>query len=201
MKREAGESPARTRRCNRGVWFNITTVDSKLTSYGKVKLDVDTKVRRPACYVHTWTTRKLVGRRKKMAKKIRKIRLGLTGFMAIMGLFMVIYFNFMEKPVDGSKEIVIKVVNQENNVTTYEVKTDGKYLKDAMDEAKGLEYSGTESQYGIMVDTVNGVRADYTLDGAYWSFLVNDEYCNYGISEQPIEDGDVFSIVYTPVAE
>ena len=63
-----------------------------------------------------------------MAKKIRKIRLGLTGFMAIMGLFMVIYFNFMEKPVDGSKEIVIKVVNQENNVTTYEVKTDGKVL-------------------------------------------------------------------------
>ena len=48
-----------------------------------------------------------------------------------------------------------------------------------------------------MVDTVNGVRADYTLDGAYWSFLVNGEYSSYGIDTQPIEDGDTFSIVYT----
>ena len=28
-------------------------------------------------------------------------------------------------------------------------------------------------------------------------FYVNDEYCNYGVSEQPVEDGDKFSIVYT----
>ena len=70
-----------------------------------------------------------------------------------------------------------------------------------MDEAEGLTYSGTEGDFGMMVDTVNGVRADYTLDGAYWSFLINDEYCNYGISEQPIEDGDVCSIVYTSAAE
>ena len=85
------------------------------------------------------------------------------------------------------------VYNEKN--TTYELKTDAKYLKEAMDEAEGLEYSGTEGQYGLMIDTVNGVRADYTLDGAYWSFYVNDEYCNYGISEQPIEDGDVCSRV------
>jgi hypothetical protein len=35
------------------------------------------------------------------------------------------------------------------------------------------------------------------LDGAYWSFNVNGEYCNYGVSEQPVEDGDAFEIVYT----
>ena len=122
-------------------------------------------------------------------------------FVAIIAAFIAIYFNFREKPVEGSKEIVIKVISQDNKVATYELKTDAQYLKEAMDEAKGLEYSGTESQYGLMVDTVNGVRADYTLDGAYWSFLVNDVYCNYGISEQPIEDGDVCSIVYTPAVE
>ena len=136
-----------------------------------------------------------------MKNNKKKIIIGLVAFVAVIAAFIAIYFNFREKPVEGSKEIVIKVVNQENEVTTYELKTDAKYLKEAMDEAKGLEYSGTESQYGLMVDTVNGVRADYTLDGAYWSFLINDEYCNYGISEQPVEDGDVCSIVYTPAAE
>ena len=132
-----------------------------------------------------------------MKNNKKKIIIGLMAFVAIIAAFIAIYFNFREKPVEGSKEIVIKVINQDNKVATYELKTDAQYLKEAMDEAKGLEYSGTESQYGLMVDTVNGVRADYTLDGAYWSFLINDVYCNYGISEQPVEDGDAFEIVYT----
>ena len=66
-----------------------------------------------------------------------------------------------------------------------------------MEEADGLEFTGTESEYGMMVETVNNVYADYTAEGAYWSFFINDEYCNYGIDTQPIMDGDAFKIVYT----
>lgn len=136
-----------------------------------------------------------------MKNKKTKIIMGLVAFAAVVAAFIAIYFNFREKPVEGSKEIIIKVVYNNKETTTYELKTDAKYLKEAMDEAEGLEYSGTEGQYGLMIDTVNGIRADYTLDGAYWSFYVNDEYCNYGISEQPIEDGDTFSIVYEYAAD
>ena len=137
----------------------------------------------------------------KMEKNKKKIIIGLVALVAVVVAFIAIYFIFREKPVEGNKEIVIKVVDSDKKVTTYELKTDAKYLKEAMDEAEGLTYSGTEGDFGMMIDTVNGVRADYTLDGAYWSFLINDEYCNYGISEQPIEDGDVCSIVYTSAAE
>ena len=136
-----------------------------------------------------------------MKSKKTKIIMGLVAFVAVIAAFIVIYFNFREKPVEGTKEVVIKVVDNNKETTTYELKTDAKYLKEAMDEAEGLEYSGTEGQYGLMIDTINGIRADYTLDGAYWSFYISDEYCNYGISEQPIEDGDVFSIVYESAAE
>ena len=66
-----------------------------------------------------------------------------------------------------------------------------------MDEAKGLKYSGTESEYGLMVEVVNDETAIYTQNGAYWSFYVNGEYCNYGIESQPVEDGDAFQIIYT----
>ena len=69
----------------------------------------------------------------------------------------------------------------------------------AMEEAKdqGLTFESEDGDYGLMVTTVNGERAIYAEDGAYWSFYVNEEYCNYGISEQPVEDGDAFKIVYT----
>ena len=51
MKREAGESPARTRRCKEGVLFQIVTD----VCVGKTKQNVDNQVRRPA-YYGTWKT-------------------------------------------------------------------------------------------------------------------------------------------------
>lgn len=108
-----------------------------------------------------------------------------------------VYVSFSEKAVEGEKNITIEVVMADETSTVYEVDTDGEYLIDAMNEADGLTFEGEEGIYGLSISSINGVRADYTLDGAYWAFYVDGEYCNYGVSEQPIEDGDNFSIVYT----
>lgn len=122
--------------------------------------------------------------------------------LAVAVLVLVVgYGVFREKPVEGSKSIVIEVVDRDEGKIEYQLKTDAAYLREAMEEAEGLSFSGAESEYGMMVDTVNGVRADYEADGAYWSFCVNGEYCNYGIDTQPVEDGDVFSIVYTSAGQ
>lgn len=131
-------------------------------------------------------------------KSKKKVIIGIAALAAAAALMAVVFFVFREKPVEGSKQVTIEVVNQAEETTSYTVRTDAEYLCQAMEEADGLTFSGTESEYGMMIDTVNGERADYTLDGAYWSFYVNDAYCNYGIDTQPIEDGDTFSIVYTP---
>lgn len=48
-----------------------------------------------------------------------------------------------------------------------------------------------------MVTVVNGVSADYNVDGSYWAFYVNDEYCQFGVDEQPVNDKDTFKIEYT----
>lgn len=124
--------------------------------------------------------------------------LGVGLFVALIAVMACLFFTFREKPVEGSKSITIEVVNSLSESSMYEVHTDAEFLQQAMDEAEGLTYSGQESAYGLMVDTVNGEYADYTATNAYWSFYVNDEYCNYGISEQPVLDGDAFKIVYTP---
>ena len=107
------------------------------------------------------------------------------------------YFTFREEPVSGSKAITISVVNSRAETTNYSLKTDAEFLRQAMDEAEGLTYSGSEGPYGVMISTVNGETADYNVDASYWSFHVNGEYCNYGVDEQPVHDGDAFSIVYT----
>lgn len=108
-----------------------------------------------------------------------------------------VYVAYSEKAVEGEKNITIEVVMSDSTSSLYEVSTDAEYLIEAMEDADGLTFEGEEGIYGLSVSTINGVRADYTLDGAYWGFFVNGEYCNYGVSQQPVEDGDAFSIVYT----
>ena len=131
-------------------------------------------------------------------KMNKKVVIGIAALAAAVALLAVVFFVFREKPVEGSKAITIEVVDNEQKNTAYDVKTDAEYLRQAMEEAKGLEFSGTESEYGLMVTTINGVTADYNVNGAYWSFYVNDVYCKYGIDTQPVLDGDVFRIEYTP---
>ena len=114
--------------------------------------------------------------------------------IAVMGIF---YGVFREKPVEGSKAITIEVVNKAKESTIYELKTDAQFLKQAMEEAEGLEFEGSEGQYGLTISSINGEVADFTKENSYWSFYVNEEYCNYGIDSQPVMDGDAFKIVYT----
>lgn len=122
---------------------------------------------------------------------------GVLVLVALLALFAFLFATFREKPVAGSKNITIEVIDQNAEVKTYELSTDADFLQQAIEETEGLTVTGIDGDYGLMVDTVNGIRADYTLDGAYWSFHVNGNYCNYGLSEQPILDGDAFQIIYT----
>ncbi len=57
--------------------------------------------------------------------------------------------------------------------------------------------SGSDSQYGLMVDTVNGQKYDYNADGVYWSFNIDGEYAMTGVDSTPIEDGKTYSFVAT----
>lgn len=123
--------------------------------------------------------------------------LGVVILIVLVAAMAFAYNTFSEKPVEGEKNITIEVVMADGEATIYEVNTDAEYLVGAMEEADGLTFEGEEGVYGLSISAINGVRADYTLDGAYWGFFVNDEYCNYGVSQQPVEDGDAFSIVYT----
>lgn len=127
----------------------------------------------------------------------KKTLLGVVGLAVVVALMAIIYAVFGPKGVAGTKEITIEVINSKKESVVYEVKTDAEFLRQAMEEADGLKFSGTESTYGLTVMTVNGETADYNVDGSYWAFYVNGNYCNNGIDSEPIADGDAFQIVYT----
>lgn len=127
-------------------------------------------------------------------KKVLAIVISLV--LIVAGFVSALYY-FGNETVEGEKNISIEVVTKDGSTTLYQVTTDAEYLLGAMEAADGLTFEGEEGDYGMTISAVNGVAADYNIDGAYWAFYLGDSYCNYGVSQQPIADGDSFKIVYT----
>ena len=96
---------------------------------------------------------------------------------------------------EGAKTITFLAVDADNNAACFTVHTDAEYLRGAL-EPHGL-IAGYESQYGLTVETVNGVTADFNTSGAYWALYDGDTYANFGVDSQPIADGGCYSFVYT----
>ncbi len=127
----------------------------------------------------------------------KKTLLGVVALVVVLGLMAVAYAVFGPKAVEGAKVITIEVIDQRGESTVYETNTDAEFLRQAFEETEGLEVLGTETEYGLTITTVNGVTADFSVDGAYWSIMVNGEYGMYGADSQPVADGDAFQLVYT----
>jgi hypothetical protein len=98
-------------------------------------------------------------------------------------------------PIEGSKAITFEVVQKDGTSKEHTVKTDSsKNLRQALENA-GL-ISGEEGAYGLYVKVVDGVTADYDVDGSYWSLTKNGVLCS-GVDSTEIADGDHFEFTYT----
>ena len=132
-------------------------------------------------------------------KKQNKILISIIALFLLTGLFFGISKLTAPKTSEGSKQVVVEVVNKESESKKYEIKTDSKYLSDLMDELQSesdFSYEASNSEYGMYIESVNGEKADYSSDGAYWAIYVNGEYGQFGADQQPVNDGETYSFVY-----
>ena len=121
------------------------------------------------------------------------------GIAAAAVIMICIYCLCRPKASVGSKNVELEVVDDQNEVKTYQIQTDGEYLSNVMDEltkTSDFTYLGSTSSYGLYIETVNGITADFSKDGAYWSIYVNGEYGQYSADQQPVQDKDEFKLVY-----
>ena len=62
-------------------------------------------------------------------KSNKKVILGVAALVLVIAVLAIMYGVFRAKPVEGSKEITIEVINQAQESTLYELKTDAEYLR------------------------------------------------------------------------
>lgn len=92
---------------------------------------------------------------------------------------------------EGSTKFMFTVVDKEGVETRFEIHTDKETVGEALLEL-GL-VAGDDGEYGLYVNTVNGITVDYDTDGVYWAFYVNDEYAMTGVDATTITEGDTYS--------
>jgi len=90
----------------------------------------------------------------------------------------------------GNVQFAFAVVDKDGNKTEFTVKTDKKYVGEALQDAGLVE--GENGPYGLYVKKVNGITADFDVDGTYWAFYVNDQYALTGIDKTEIDPNDVY---------
>ena len=93
---------------------------------------------------------------------------------------------------DGTpKTFTFTVTDGSGKETSFEITTVKATVGEALFDEKLIE--GEDSMYGLFVKKVNGIVADYDIDGTYWAFYVNGAYAVSGVDTTPVEDGAVYS--------
>jgi hypothetical protein len=127
--------------------------------------------------------------------KSNKKLLGLIIAFAIVVLagitMFLVYSNFNPKAKEGSKEIVVQVINPNAQNKEYTIHTDAQYLRQALEDEKMIK--GTEYDFGLLITEVDGYVADGT-NQEWWCITKDGEEVNYGVDEIAISDGDHYEI-------
>ena len=96
---------------------------------------------------------------------------------------------------EGAKTITVTVKDNEGKAVVFTIQTDAKTVGDALMENELI--AGDEGAYGLYIKVVNGLRADYDKDHAYWAFTIDGEMAMTGVDMTDIVDGGNYELVYT----
>lgn len=100
-----------------------------------------------------------------------------------------------EKPEAAQISITVKVVDDKGETTDFVIETAEKYLRGALEQENLVE--GEDSTYGLYIKKVNGILADYEVNGAYWSVYEGEAMAMTGVDQIELKDGGVYKLVYT----
>jgi len=95
----------------------------------------------------------------------------------------------------GATMFIFEVIDDNDDKTIWNVHTDDATVGAALLDVGLIE--GAMFDFGLMVSHVNGIRADFVEDGAYWAFYIDGEMAMAGVDTTDIEEGVTYSFIYT----
>lgn len=125
----------------------------------------------------------------------KKLVIAIVAFVAVLGIALGVYFATRPETQEGGKAFTVTVVHKDGSEKEFSYRSDEEYLGPAL-LSEGL-VEGEMAQYGLYIKVVNGERAVWELDGAFWSVYIGEESAITGADQIPLTDGGVYRLVYT----
>lgn len=105
-------------------------------------------------------------------------------------------------PATGVPFTVI-ITDLDGTVNTFTYTSDAATVGEALID-EGLVVA-EQTEYGLYIESVNGITADWTTENAYWAFFVDGAYPKTGLDTTAITEGAVYALTktisYTPLGE
>ena len=114
----------------------------------------------------------------------------LSVLLALVMVFTLVACGNAKSEVKSASFKVI-ATDLDGNETTFDYTTDKATVGEVLIEEGLIE--GHETEYGLYVDSVNGIALDWDKDGKYWAFYINGEYAMTGVDTTDVEDGAVYT--------
>ena len=100
-----------------------------------------------------------------------------------------------EAPAADAVSFKVVVTDLDGKETTFEYSSNAASVGEAL-VTEGL-IEGHETEYGLYIDTVNGITADWDADQTYWAFYINGEYATTGIDGTEIVADTTYGLTLT----
>ena len=127
--------------------------------------------------------------------KNKKLVIAVIAFVAVIAVLAGVYFATRQDPTQGKKAYTGTVVHTDGSENFFEGYSDAEYLGTVLLESGAVE--DNQDQYGLYILVADGEEASWEKDQAYWSVYVGDEPAVTGADQIVLEDGGIYSVVYT----
>ena len=126
--------------------------------------------------------------------KNKKTILAAIALVAILAIFLGVWFATRQEAETGAKKISVTVIHGDGSSKVFTYQTDATKLGAFLEEKGLIDSEGADPG---MFHTVDGEKADWNVNKSYWAFYLGEEYAMTGIYDTNIADGDSYKLVYT----
>ena len=130
-----------------------------------------------------------------MSKKTRNIIIAVAVLLVLVVGALLAWNHFRPAAQVGAKTIVLEDVHGDASTKSFSIQTDAENLRGALEQEEGL-IAGSESEYGLYVETVDGETANMD-NQEWWCFTKGGEMLMTGVDDTMIADGEQYEATFT----
>ena len=127
--------------------------------------------------------------------KNKKIIFAVVALVLVVAAMAGIYLSTRPEAEAGTKNVTVVIVHKDGTQKELNFTTDHENLAALLLE-KELVTGYESEEYGFTIESVDGVTADWAVDGAYWALYEGEEYATTSAAGILLTDGGVYKLIY-----